>query len=98
MTSNPVVVRRDTHENAPGSNPRARTRLYRDEACLWQDFLVTDIAEHLADPASVVWLDLCRPAATSTWSTRSSGCTSWPSLSALLHLAFKRAHAVLTPW
>src|SRR5690349_16039802 len=43
------------------SNPRARTRLYRDGTCLSQDFPVTDIAEHLMDPASVVWLDLCRP-------------------------------------
>jgi magnesium transporter len=44
-----------------GSNPRAHTRLYRDGTCLLQDFPVTDIAEHLADPTSVVWLDLCRP-------------------------------------
>jgi magnesium transporter len=63
MTATPVVVSRDPHENGPGSNPRARTRLYREGTCLLQDFPVTDISEHLADPASVVWLDLCRPTA-----------------------------------
>ncbi len=61
MTANPVAVRRDAHEDGPESNTGARTRLYRDGTCLLQDFPVTDIAEHLADPASVVWLDLCRP-------------------------------------
>ncbi len=63
MTATPVVVSRDPHENGPGANPRARTRLYREGTCLLQDFPVTDISEHLADPASVVWLDLCRPTA-----------------------------------
>jgi magnesium transporter len=47
----------------PGSNPRARTRLYRDGDCVLRDFPVAEISEHLADPASVVWLDLCRPTA-----------------------------------
>ena len=28
-----------------------------------QDFPVAEISEHLTDPASVVWLDLCRPTA-----------------------------------
>ncbi len=60
MTTTPVV-NRDAHANEPGSNPRARTRLYREGTCVLQDFPVTDISDHLADPASVVWLDLCRP-------------------------------------
>jgi magnesium transporter len=45
----------------PGSNPRARTRLYRAGVRVSQDFPVADISDHLSDPASVVWLDLCRP-------------------------------------
>jgi Mg2+ and Co2+ transporter CorA len=40
---------------------RAHTRLYRNGICLSQDFPIDDISEHLADPTSVVWLDLCRP-------------------------------------
>src|SRR6266498_1564782 len=36
---------------------------HRDAKCLLHDFPVADISEHLTDPASVVWLDLCRPTA-----------------------------------
>ncbi|GAA4732217.1 magnesium transporter CorA family protein [Phytohabitans rumicis] len=49
--------------NGSGSDARARTRLYRDGACALEDFPVADISEHLTDPGSVVWLDLCRPTA-----------------------------------
>jgi len=42
-------------------SPRAHTRLYRDGQCVLRDFPISDIGEHLADPASVIWLDLCRP-------------------------------------
>jgi magnesium transporter len=35
--------------------------LYRDGVCLSKDFAVADISEHLAEPGSVVWLDMCRP-------------------------------------
>jgi magnesium transporter len=61
MTATPVVASLDPYENGLGPNPRARTRLYREGTCLLQDFPVTDISEHLAEPGSVVWLDLCRP-------------------------------------
>jgi magnesium transporter len=44
-----------------GCSPQARTRLYRAGECVLHDFPVEDIGEHLADPATVVWLDLCRP-------------------------------------
>ncbi|GAA3450215.1 magnesium transporter CorA family protein [Dactylosporangium matsuzakiense] len=50
-----------TGGSGPGS--RARTRLYRDGICVLHDFPVADISEHLIDPRSVVWLDLCRPTA-----------------------------------
>jgi magnesium transporter len=63
MTTTPVAARRDTPAGGSGSNPRARTRLYRDGTCLLRDFPVADISEHLSDPGSVVWLDLCRPTA-----------------------------------
>jgi magnesium transporter len=55
------VVTGNAPVSASGSNARARTRLYRDGACVLEDFPVADISEHLTDPASVVWLDLCRP-------------------------------------
>jgi len=61
MTTTPVVVSRDPHASGPGSNARARTRLYREGTCVLQDFPVAEISDHLADPGSVVWLDLCRP-------------------------------------
>src|SRR4051812_32323507 len=55
---------------APGSGPldgsgptTTRTRLYREGMLVLEDFPVEDIAEHLSDHASVVWLDLCRPTA-----------------------------------
>jgi len=61
MTTTPVVVNGDVPVGGPRINPRARTRLYRDGVRVSQDFPVADISDHLADPASVVWLDLCRP-------------------------------------
>src|ERR1044071_7304986 len=39
----------------------ARTRLYRDGSLVEEDFPVRDISRHLADPSSIVWLDLYRP-------------------------------------
>jgi len=61
MTTTPVVLTADTSVDGSGSNSRAHTRLYRGGACVLHDFPVADISEHLRDPASVVWLDLCRP-------------------------------------
>ena len=57
----PVARSPDGRSEDAGSNSRARTRLYRNGACLLRDFPVADISEHLTDPTSVVWLDLCRP-------------------------------------
>ncbi|CCB75430.1 MULTISPECIES: magnesium transporter CorA family protein [Streptomycetaceae] len=39
----------------------ARTRLYRNGSLVAEDFPVQEISAHLADPGSVVWLDLHRP-------------------------------------
>jgi magnesium transporter len=39
----------------------ALTRLYKDGNLELKDFPVQDISDHLEDPASMVWLDLCRP-------------------------------------
>jgi magnesium transporter len=61
MTATPVVVNPVAPRDGSGSNPRARTRLYRGGFCVLHDFPVADISEHLSDPALVVWLDLCRP-------------------------------------
>lgn len=36
-----------------------RTRLYRGGELVASDFPVAQVSDHLADPASVVWLDLC---------------------------------------
>jgi magnesium transporter len=38
-----------------------RTRLYRDGILVREDFPIRDISAHLADPTSVVWLDLYGP-------------------------------------
>jgi len=40
-----------------------RTRLYRDGALAAADFPPAEVSDHLAQPASVVWLDLCNPSA-----------------------------------
>ncbi|MGW2463952.1 magnesium transporter CorA family protein [Streptomyces sp. NPDC001761] len=40
-----------------------RTRLYHDGTLVLEDFAVGDVPAHLADPASVLWLDLHRPGA-----------------------------------
>lgn len=39
----------------------ARTRLYRSGTLILEDFPLADVSGHLADPSSVVWLDLYRP-------------------------------------
>ena len=61
MTATPIVLSPDVPMDRSGSNARAHTRLYRGGMCVLRDFPVADISEHLRDPASVVWLDLCRP-------------------------------------
>jgi len=37
----------------------ARTRLYRDGKLIAEDFPAAEVSDHLEDPSSVVWLDLC---------------------------------------
>ncbi|GAA0911931.1 hypothetical protein Vau01_077840 [Virgisporangium aurantiacum] len=61
VTVDPGAIDRDEPEQRPGSNARARTRLYRNGACVSHDVPVAAIAGHLTDPTTVVWLDLCRP-------------------------------------
>src|ERR671928_1555093 len=39
----------------------ARTRLYRNGVLEAQDFPVADVSDHLEDPTSVVWVDVCEP-------------------------------------
>jgi magnesium transporter len=63
MTTTPVIDNPDVSADGSGANPRARTRLYRHGTLVSQDFPVTDISDHLTEPASAVWLDLCRPTA-----------------------------------
>ncbi|MEW1774429.1 CorA family divalent cation transporter [Streptomyces sp. NPDC086777] len=38
-----------------------RTRLYHDGSLVLEGFPAGDVSAHLADPASVLWLDLYRP-------------------------------------
>ncbi|MFD5586840.1 hypothetical protein ACFWII_23985 [Streptomyces sp. NPDC127063] len=40
-----------------------RTRLYHDGTLVLEGFPASDVSAHLADPASVLWLDLHRPGA-----------------------------------
>src|SRR5690349_25144777 len=61
MTATPTVLSPELPMDRSESNARAHTRLYRGGACVLLDFPVADISEHLRDPASLVWLDLCRP-------------------------------------
>ena len=37
----------------------ARTRLYQDGKLIAEDFPAAEVSDHLEDPSSVVWLDLC---------------------------------------
>jgi magnesium transporter len=39
----------------------ARTHLYRNGVLEAENFPVADVSDHLADPTSVVWLDMCNP-------------------------------------
>jgi magnesium transporter len=39
----------------------SRTRLYRNGVLEAEDFPASEISDHLADPSSVVWFDLCDP-------------------------------------
>jgi magnesium transporter len=39
----------------------ARTRLYRNGVLEAEDFPVADVSDHLEDPSSVVWVDVCEP-------------------------------------
>ncbi|HEY1451137.1 MAG TPA: magnesium transporter CorA family protein [Solirubrobacteraceae bacterium] len=39
----------------------ARTRLYRDSELALEDFPVSQISDHIAEPDAFVWLDYCEP-------------------------------------
>ena len=39
------------------------TRVWRDGTLRSEDFELADVSEHLGDPASLVWVDVCRPTA-----------------------------------
>jgi magnesium transporter len=39
----------------------ARTRLYRDGALDCEDFPVSEVSDHIAEPNAFVWLDYCEP-------------------------------------
>ncbi|MEV8117906.1 magnesium transporter CorA family protein [Streptomyces xiamenensis] len=41
----------------------ARSRLYRGGSLIREDFPVQEISDHLADPATLIWLDLLHPSA-----------------------------------
>ena len=47
------------------ASPRsmAHTRAYRDGQLVAEGFPVADVSEHLAEPGTIVWVDLCRPSA-----------------------------------
>src|SRR5690349_20929587 len=42
---------------------QVRSRLYRDGLCVSEGFPVDDVAAYLAEPGTVIWLDLHRPSA-----------------------------------
>jgi magnesium transporter len=47
-----------------------RTRLYRNGVLEAENFPVADVSDYLADPATVVWFDLCEPTAADLESIR----------------------------
>jgi magnesium transporter len=48
----------------------ARTRVYRNGVLEAENFPVADVSDYLADPAAVVWFDLCEPTAADLESIR----------------------------
>ena len=48
----------------------ARTRVYRNGVLEAENFPVADVSDYLADPATVVWFDLCEPTAADLESIR----------------------------
>jgi magnesium transporter len=48
----------------------ARTRVYRNGVLEAENFPVEDVSDYLADPATVVWFDLCEPTAADLESIR----------------------------
>jgi magnesium transporter len=38
-----------------------RTRCYRNGVLTDEDFPVENVSDHLAEPSSIVWIDLCAP-------------------------------------
>jgi magnesium transporter len=48
----------------------ARTRVYRNGVLEAENFPVTGVSDYLADPAAVVWFDLCEPTAADLESIR----------------------------
>lgn len=59
VQSNVVVLAKTLSDSATWCE--ARTRLYRDGRVVDEGFPVADISDHLADPATTIWLDLLRP-------------------------------------
>ena len=50
-TGDPVTIDRNEPGHRPGSNPQARTRLYRNGTCMLHDFPVAAIAGSLIGAA-----------------------------------------------
>ena len=48
----------------------SRTRVYRNGVLEAENFPVAEVSDYLADPATVVWFDLCEPTATDLESIR----------------------------
>jgi magnesium transporter len=47
--------------SVPDTGRMPRTRCYRNGVLTDEDFPVEDVSEHLAEPSSLVWIDLCAP-------------------------------------
>ena len=48
----------------------SRTRVYRNGVLEAENFPVAEVSDYLADPATVVWFDLCEPTAADLESIR----------------------------
>src|ERR1700742_1292514 len=59
--SDPDTVAGDSICHDSPTNCQARTRLYRQGRLVEQGFAIEQISDHLADPGTLIWLDLRNP-------------------------------------
>lgn len=67
-------------ENGTATDRIARTRAYRNGELVARDYRVADVSDHLAEPGTVVWVDLCAPDTSDLGRHRSPSSRSLPRI------------------